>query len=288
MSEASRSGAAPTCYRHAERESYIRCQRCDRYVCPDCSRDASVGVHCLDCFRSGTKGVPRARTRFGGVVHAKTDVLTLTLIGVNAAVFVGYLAFGQALGREMALVGGGGGFRGVATGEFWRLLTSAFFHTQFWHIGINMLSLWILGRPLEQLLGRLRFAGLYLAAGLAGSAVAYAFTAPTTWILGASGAIFGLFGAVVVLLRRMRADITWIGVILAINVVLNVVFWQALSWQAHLGGFVAGLVLGAAFAYAPRQNRLIWHVAGFVLVAVIALALVIGRTVTLSGVPGPM
>lgn len=270
----------PVCYRHPGRETYIRCQRCERYVCPDCSRDAAVGVHCVECLREGTRDLPQARTRFGGVVHGRTDLVTLVLIGLNVAVFLLYQAVGPRVADNLALVGGWPDF-GVAGGQVWRLLTSAFLHTAFWHIGINLLSLWILGRLLEPMLGRLRYVGLYLAAGLAGSAVAYALTDPLTWTLGASGAVFGLFGAVVMVLRRLRADLTWIGGILAINVVLNVLYRDALSWQGHLGGFVAGLILGAALVYAPRERRNTWHLAAFAGISVAIVAVVVGRTLTL-------
>lgn len=267
----------PVCYRHPGRESYIRCQRCERYVCPDCSRDAAVGVHCLDCLREGSRGLPQARTRFGGIARGRSDLVTLTLIGLNVAVFLLYQAVGPRVADNLALVGGWPGF-GVAGGQAWRLITSAFLHTELWHIGINMLSLWILGRLLEPMLGRLRFVGLYLVAGLAGSAAAFALTDPWTWTLGASGAVFGLFGAVVMVLRRLRADLTWIAGVLAINVVLNVLYRDALSWQGHAGGFVAGLILGAALVYAPKERRDTWHIVGFVVMGVAIAAVVVGRT----------
>lgn len=277
MSSESSPSSGPVCYRHPDRETYIRCQRCERYVCPDCSRDAAVGVHCLDCIREGNRGIPQARTRFGGVAHGRGDLVTWILIGLNVAVFLLYQATGPRLIENLALVGGWPGF-GVVSGEVWRLLTSMFVHVQVWHIGINMLSLWMLGRLLEPMFGRLRYTGLYVVSGLAGSAAAYALTSPMTWVIGASGAVFGLFAAVVMVLRRLRADLTWILGILAVNVVLNVVYRDALSWQGHAGGFVAGLLLGAVLVYAPRERRNTWHIAGFVGVGVLIVAVVVGRT----------
>ncbi len=278
--------AVPTCYRHPDRESYIRCQRCDRYICPDCQRQASVGFQCVECVREGQKDQPAARTRFGGVVRGSDGVVTKVILGLNIAIFVlGMLS--PALIQWMQLVGrigfadqiGQAG--GVAGGEVWRLITSVFVHVQIWHLAVNMFTLWILGPPLERLLGRARFTALYLVAGLTGSAVAYAFTDPRVGVVGASGALFGLFGATVMLSRKMKADMSWFLGTLAINVVINVLFARFLSWQGHLGGFIGGLLLGAALAYAPRERRDLYQILGFVGVGLLAVALIAWRTVSL-------
>jgi membrane associated rhomboid family serine protease len=278
--------AVPTCYRHPDRESYIRCQRCDRYICPDCQRQASVGFQCVECVREGQRTQPAARTRFGGVIRGDDGVVTKVILGINVVIFVlGMLS--PALVQWMQLVGrigfadqiGPAG--GVANGEVWRLLTSAFVHVQIWHLAVNMFTLWILGPPLERLLGRARFTALYLVAALCGSAVAYAFTSPRIGVVGASGALFGLFGATVMLSRKMKADMSWFLGTLAINVVINVVFSSFLSWQGHLGGFVGGLLLGAALAYAPKERRDLYQILGFVGVGLLAIALIAWRTVSL-------
>lgn len=278
--------AVPTCYRHPDRESYIRCQRCDRYICPDCQRQASVGFQCVECVREGQKDQPSARTRFGGVVRGSDGVVTKVILGINIAIFVlGMLS--PALIQWMQLVGrigfadqiGQAG--GVAGGEVWRLITSVFVHVQIWHLAVNMFTLWILGPPLERLLGRARFTALYLVAGLTGSAVAYAFTDPRVGVVGASGALFGLFGATVMLSRKMKADMSWFLGTLAINVVINVLFARFLSWQGHLGGFIGGLLLGAALAYAPRERRDLYQILGFVGVGLLAVGLIVWRTASL-------
>jgi membrane associated rhomboid family serine protease len=288
-SQPSGPASVPTCYRHPERETYIRCQRCDRPICPDCQRQAAVGFQCVECVREGARSTPAARTRFGGVVRGEGALVTKVLIGLNLLVFLLTVVIGRSVEQQLSLVGNrfffadavGESF-GVAGGAYWRLLTSAFLHVEIWHLAINMFSLWVLGPPLERLLGRLRFSGLYLVAALAGSAVAYAFTSPLTPILGASGAVFGLFGATVMMARRMRADMSWFLGILLMNVVLNVVFRHFLSWQGHLGGFVAGLVLGAVIAYAPRERRDLVQGLGFAGVLLASIALILWRTAQIN------
>lgn len=283
----------PACFRHPERETYIRCQRCGRYICPDCQRQAAVGFQCVECVREGARSTPAPRTRFGGVVRGGDAIVTKVLLGLNVVVFLLTLAFGRTLQSWLALVGQpsffdgtSGELLGVAGGGYWRLITSAFLHVAVWHLAVNMFSLWVLGPSLEHLLGRLRFAALYLVAALAGSAVAYAFTPPDVPVLGASGAIFGLFGATVMFARRMKADMSWFVGILAINIVLNVLFRGALSWQGHLGGFLAGLALGAVLAYAPRERRDLFQAVGFGVVICVCIALVAWRTgQLLSGIP---
>lgn len=279
------SGGVPMCYRHPDRETYIRCQRCDRNICPDCQRQAAVGFQCPECVKQGSQGVPAARTRFGGVMRGEGGTVTKVLIGINVAIFLlGMLA--PALIQRLELIGQSGFAEaigvtpGVEGGEVWRLLTAAFTHTQLWHIAVNMFSLWVLGPPLELLLGRLRFTALYLVSAVVASTAAYVL-APATDVVGASGAIFGLFGATFMLARRMRADMSWFVGLIAVNVVLNVLFHTVLSWQGHLGGLVAGLVLGGFLAYAPRERRDQVQVFGFSLVLVLTVVAVVVRTITL-------
>lgn len=272
----------PSCYRHPERETYIRCQRCDRYVCPDCQRQASVGVHCLDCVREGSKQMPVARTRFGGVLRPGGAEVTKVLLGLNLAVSVPSLLLGSRILAATALIGAN-----VYLGEYWRLFTSMFVHAGLMHLVVNMISLWVLGPPLEAALGRLRFVALYLIGGLGGSAVAYAFTAVNVAVIGASGAIAALFGATLVLARQLRWDPSLLFGILAINVLINVFASSALSWQGHLGGLIAGAMLGALLGYAPRERRNLVQGVGFTAVAVLAIGLIVWRTTMLDGMLMP-
>ncbi|MCG2797768.1 MAG: rhomboid family intramembrane serine protease [Cellulomonas sp.] len=151
----------------------------------------------------------------------------------------------------------------VGSVEPWRFLTAAFLHSpsSLLHIVFNMVALWMVGPFLEQSLGRVRYVTLYLVSALAGSVgvlvAAYATGTPGAWntqVLGASGAVFGLFGAVLVVLRRTGRSAGGIIGVIVLNVAIGFVV-SGVAWQAHLGGLAAGALLGAAYAYAPRSSR---------------------------------
>lgn len=254
--------ALPTCYRHPDRETGVRCTRCERPICPDCMVSASVGFQCPDCIRggSGTGHAPAAtqpRTIAGGTVAADPRLMTKVLIGLNVALFVVQQAAGDAFTDRFTLFGRAflsGEIQGVAEGQWYRMLTSMFLHASPVHIIFNMLSLWWLGGPLEAALGRARYLTLYFVSGLAGSALCYLLAAPNQPSLGASGAIFGLFGATAVLMRRLNYDMRPIIALLVINLIFTF-GWSGIAWQAHVGGLVAGVVVGYAMVHAPRERR---------------------------------
>ena len=259
----------PVCYRHPDRETYIRCAHCDRPICPDCMTSASVGFQCPECVAEGAAAVPATRTRFGGVAISRPYV-TLTLIGINVVVFGWeYLA-----GVDTVASNWGMWPVGVALdNEYYRLFTATFLHENLLHIGFNMLVLWMLGPQLEALLGHVRFTVLYLVAGLGGSVASFWFSSPNIVGIGASGAIFGLMGAYVVVGRALRADISQVLGLIAINVVIGFV-GGGIDWRAHLGGLVTGALVAAIFAYAPTTQRVLWQVVG-VVVVVVALGVLI-------------
>ena len=259
----------PVCYRHPDRETYIRCAHCDRPICPDCMTSASVGFQCPECVAEGAAAVPATRTRFGGVAISRPYV-TLTLIGINVVVFGWeYLA-----GVDTVASNWGMWPVGVALdNEYYRLFTATFLHENLLHIGFNMLVLWMLGPQLEALLGHVRFTVLYLVAGLGGSVASFWFSSPSVVGIGASGAIFGLMGAYVVVGRALRADISQVLGLIAINVVIGFV-GGGIDWRAHLGGLVTGALVAAIFAYAPTTQRVLWQVVG-VVVVVVALGVLI-------------
>ncbi|MFD5098199.1 rhomboid family intramembrane serine protease [Streptomyces albidochromogenes] len=277
------------CYRHPGRETGIRCTRCERPVCPECMISASVGFQCPDCVRegSGTGHAPaasRPRTVAGGTVTADPRLVTKVLLAINAALFVAVLAR-ESLVDDLSLVGLAFSTDlqvvGVADGEWYRLVTATFLHQELWHIGFNMLLLWWLGGPLEAALGRTRYLALYLLSGLAGSALTYLLAAPNQPSLGASGAIYGLFGATVVLMRRMNQDMRPILVLLGLNLVLTFVL-SGIAWQAHVGGLVAGVLIAAAMVHAPRERRALVQYGTCGLVLVATAGLVVARTVMLT------
>lgn len=275
------SASVPTCYRHAGRETYIRCSRCARHICPECMTAAPVGFQCPECLAEGKKAVRQPRTVLGGQIRGRGNAITLSLIGINVVIWL--LGMVVRDGSVSALTGGAwaelparfglvlgatsdGVALGIADGQWYRLLTAAFLHIEIWHIGMNMLALWILGTALEPALGRWRFITLYLLSALGGSAVSLLAAGPYGLSLGASGAVFGLMGALFVVMRRLGRDVSAVVVILGINLVIGFTV-PGIDWRAHLGGLVVGALLGFAFAHAPRENRMTWSIAACCVVA---------------------
>ncbi|MEU3823981.1 rhomboid family intramembrane serine protease [Streptomyces sp. SID486] len=283
--------SAPVCYRHPDRETGVRCTRCERPICPECMVSASVGFQCPDCVRGGqgTGPAPRAsrpRTIAGGGVSADPRLLTKILIGLNLAVFVAIKAH-PALLDQVVLYGAWPPkpfqpVSGVAAGEWYRFVTSMFAHQEYWHIGFNMLSLWWLGGPLEAALGRARYLAVYCVSGLAGGALVYLLTSPAAPTLGASGAIYGLFGATAVLMRRLNYDLRPIIALLVINLIFTFSPGLNISWQGHVGGLVAGVVTGYGMVHAPREKRALVQYGTCAVVLALAVALVLVRTAQLT------
>jgi membrane associated rhomboid family serine protease len=278
----------PVCPRHPDRESYVRCQRCMRPTCPQCQRPAAVGIQCVDCVAEGAKTVRQARTVFGGAVTDGRPVATMTLIGICLAVFVLQLTV-PGFEERIAFVPIYG------ESEPWRFLTSAFAHGGITHIAFNMYALWIMGSYLEPMLGRARFVAIYLLSALGGSVMYLLMAAPTTvedalagnygmWrtgAVGASGAVFGLFGAFLVLQRRLGRSAAGMYVIIGINAVIGFVI-PGIAWQAHLGGFLTGVAAAAAIASTrrdrgpldPAPNRSVhWVSLGGILIVLVVLTL---------------
>ncbi len=214
------AAGVPTCYRHAGRETWIRCQRCERPICPDCMRDAAVGFQCPSCVDEGAKTTRSIQAPYGGSRSANPALTSLVLIGINVAVWLAILVTGGSSSALVDRLGlrpngacapgdgylyditrtacdavGGQFLPGVADGAWWQLVTSQFTHVQLWHIAGNMLALYFLGPQLEAVLGRARFLALYLLSGLAGSVTVLWLSPEIGLTVGASGAIYGLFGA---------------------------------------------------------------------------------------------
>ncbi len=241
----------PVCPRHPDRVSYVRCQRCGRPTCPDCQRPAAVGIQCVDCVREGARTVRQGTTVFGGRVTDGKPALTTAIIAVCAVVWLGELttpwvfqqvAFAPVLGDTQP----------------WRFITSAFAHSpsNVMHILFNMYALWIVGGYLEPLLGRARYGALYLVSAFGGSVV-YLLLSPVTSrvaVVGASGAVFGLFGAFLVLNRHLGRSSAGMWVTIGINAVLGFVL-PGIAWQAHLGGLLTGAGLAAMYALLGRNRH---------------------------------
>ncbi len=259
----------PVCPRHTDRISYVRCQRCGRPVCPECQRTASVGVQCVDCIKESSKNAPTHKTVYGGAVRQGKPVVTYTLIGLCVGLFVLQFVL-PGLVRDF-------GYSPLFTlSNPWTMLTSAFLHSTdfFLHIAFNMYILWLIGQSLEPLLGRGRFLSLYLISAFGGSIGVLLLSPLNTLVIGASGAVFGLFGALFVVQRQRGGDVRQLVILIAINAVLGFVV-SGIAWQAHLGGLVAGALAAAVLAYAPRgKKRTSIQTAG--LVGVVALLLILG------------
>lgn len=304
----------PTCYRHPDRETYVRCQRCDKSICPDCMRDAAVGFQCPDCVKEGAKTTRQAQAAYGGRRVADPRLTTFVLVGLNALVWVaivvtgwakstlvdrlallptgtcgsksdpsrGYgLATEQACHLHTQIAGDGRWFPGVSEGAYWQLVTSMFTHVEVWHIGINMLVLYFLGPQLEAVLGRARYVALYLVSGLAGSVCVYWFSGENTATLGASGAIFGLMAALLVVVHKIGGSVQSILMWLGLNAVLTFTF-PGVSWQGHVGGFLGGLLVTGILVYAPKDRRTLLQAAGIGLMLVVLTAATVTRTVVLA------
>lgn len=278
--------APPACYRHRNRETYVRCVRCDRPICPECMTAASVGFQCPECVREGNRGVRGARTTFGGKVAAKSNAVTIGLIGVNVAVFL--LAGATDPGALTQMRGTGlheqFGFVGneVAKGEYYRALTSAFLHYGPLHLAFNMYALWLFGQELERLYGRARFIVLYLVSALGGSALAYLISNPNRNLAGASGAVFGLFGAYFITARKMGLQTGGLLALVGVNLALGFVL-PNIGWQAHIGGLITGAALAAVLAYTPRgPRRTLLQVAGAAVILVLLVVVFLARTAQLT------
>ncbi|MFE9186711.1 rhomboid family intramembrane serine protease [Micromonospora haikouensis] len=295
----------PVCYRHPGRETYVRCTRCDRPICPDCMRDASVGHQCPECVDEGRRSVRPARTAFGGGAVGRLGYVTKALIALNVLLMLlsiasdrggdalaGGSGFGGLMGGSTPLTDWGsvlgqalfpdGSVHGIAQGEWYRLVTAMFLHYGIVHLLLNMWALWVLGRSLEANLGPLRFLALYLIAGLGGNVAAYLFSAENATTAGASTAIFGLFAALIVIERRMGRDISSVLPVLVINLVFTLTV-PGISIPGHLGGLVTGGAMALVLAYAPRSRRTLFQVAGAAVLLVALLVLAVVRTLTLTG-----
>ena len=270
--------AVTTCYRHPQVESHVRCTRCERYICPDCMREAAVGHQCVECVKEGARSVRQARTVVGGRVSA-VPLVTYVLIGLNVLAYLGEVIRPEIVDRfsmlTAGLVGPDGGHyvyqssypsdfhaEGVVAGQWERLLTSGFLHLEptegtfgLMHIVMNMWSLWQLGRVVEPMLGRVRYLALYLLSTVGGSVAVLLIAAPGEGAVGASGAIFGLGAAYYVLARRVGADMRAVNRLMVFLLVWLAASAAFTSWEGHLGGLLTGGVVTLAYAYAPRGPR---------------------------------
>lgn len=257
-----------TCYRHPNRETGVSCSNCGRPICPDCMTPTPVGMRCPECSKQRTQ-VRTAATMYGGEPR-----VTIAIIAICVILF---LSSGGSIG--LSQTNGGWMFTHLALAgpfihldhEYYRLVTSGFLHSGIFHIGFNMYLLWILGQQLERVFGSTRFATLYLTALLWGSFGALVQTTDS-WIVGASGAVFGLMGALVVVQwrRGFEAFGGGLGGLIAINLVLSFVI-PNVAFGGHIGGLIGGALAGLAIHEADRFRRPILGYVGCVALAAVAV-----------------
>jgi membrane associated rhomboid family serine protease len=267
---------AETCYRHPDRETGVSCSSCGRPICPDCMTPTPVGMRCPECARQRTKVV---RGAAGNATGFWQSPATYVLIGLNVIAYLIEITAGtggftvgvrNSVVLDFALFG-----PSVAEGELYRLVSSGFLHVNVFHIGFNMLLLFFLGRLLEPALGTTRFVTLYFASLLAGSLGALILD-PNAFTIGASGAVFGLFGAGFVLARErgMNTLATQLGFLILLNLAFS--FGpREISLGGHLGGLVGGLLCALVIVAGERgalgSNRRFAEYAAMVAVAVVSV-----------------
>ena len=279
-----------TCYRHPNRETRVSCSECGRGICPDCMVFAPVGIRCPDHAgrRQGT--TPRVAA---GVRRASFEgtgaIVTKALIAINVLVFLANLAQGSSLNQTSGswfVKGALYVHGGLDQGEWWRLITAAFLHGNLIHLALNMFVLWIVGAPVEQAIGRGRFLALYLVSGLAGSAGALIFS-PDAVTVGASGAIFGILGAALVLESQRNYVLGGQAFgLIVINLVLTFAI-PNISIGGHLGGLAGGALGTLALSRFGRTHAVygrpgLLGVAGLVAVGVASVVVAYLRVQALT------
>jgi membrane associated rhomboid family serine protease len=279
-----------TCYRHPNRETGVSCADCGRGLCPDCMVFTPVGIKCAEHagVPTGAARVVQGARRFG--LEGGDALLTKILIGINVLVFLWQVGSGGTLSDPDGYPYVHGALNGylVADGEWWRLFTSMFLHGSVIHLGLNMLFLWWIGAPVEQALGRARYALVYLVGGLSGSTGALLLTNPEAVTVGASGALFGILGAAFVFERQRNFVLG--GSALTI-IVLNLAFTFAvpgISIGGHLGGLAGGALSALALsrlgrAHASYGKPGLAGIAGVVAVGIASVAIAYWSVADLLG-----
>ncbi|MFN2489159.1 MAG: rhomboid family intramembrane serine protease [Actinomycetota bacterium] len=265
------------CYGHPDTPTKLRCSRCDRLICGRCAIPATVGQHCPWCVAEARKSAPRVRSAM-----AATAPAVLAVVALSAAFFFAQQVIPGLTVRLGAIPAA------IAAGQWYRLLTPMLLHAGLLHIGLNMFVLWIYGPSVEDAFGTARFVAMYVVTGFLGGAASFAFGACNSLGVGASGAIFGVVGVLLVHLYNRRRSSFVAGYMknlmffIGANLVLGLLLPQ-IDYLAHLGGLAAGIALGAGLdrpdgrpAPAPLQF------ATFVAVIAVGAALVLWRATTFS------
>jgi len=297
------------CYRHPSVETGVHCTRCGRPICTDCMLPAPVGHQCPECVKEARQEFQRPAARVA-VRPVRGLTVTNGLLMIMVAIFgievvvggPGSLLTGPnasimvRLGASIGLIRppGGGCLIGIAAGQYWRLFTPIFLHAGLIHIAFNGYALYIVGNVVEQELGWRRFLAIFFVTGLFASAASFAFGAYNVPGVGASGAIYGLFGTFFAYNWRRRelafyaARMRSMATLIAINLVLSFSI-GFIDWHAHVGGLIAGIILGfAAEGVRGRAGRTALFVAACAAVLALGGILVVAHTQTLRQLAGPL
>ncbi|GAB3486626.1 rhomboid family intramembrane serine protease [Amycolatopsis cihanbeyliensis] len=285
----------PGCWWHPDRQTGLRCTRCERPACPDCLREASVGYQCIDCVHTGQQQQRAQRSAYrragfgartiAGARPSSRAVVVPVLIALNVLVYlVTAVQAADPMGNHRSMLHQDGVLWPLAMigeSQWWRLVTSGFLHYGLIHLAINMIALWILGRDLELLLGKLRFTALYLVSLLGGSVAVFLFDDLNKATAGASGAIYGLLGAMLVAVIRLRINPTTVLAVLALNIIITFQI-PGISLFGHLGGLVVGILAMIAMVYSPERDRTRWQVGTLAVLTVAMIGLVVFRDAQLA------
>jgi len=266
---------------------------------------AAVGFQCPECVREGRKATRSGRTAYGGLRPTDASVTTMVLIGLNALVWLVInltgrnsstllrwfelrprsLCLGPHVGDyadALSCQAGATLYPGVDDGAYWQLITSGFTHVEVWHIASNMLFLYLVGPQLDAVLGRVRFLALYFLSLLAGSTLVYWAAPDYQSTVGASGAIFGLMGALLVICIKRHLDLRQVLILIVANFAITFAI-SGISWQGHLGGFLGGAAVAAALVWPPAgRRRAPLQTAGLGAIGVVLVVLILVRSAALG------
>jgi membrane associated rhomboid family serine protease len=242
-------------------------------------RDAAVGFQCPECVAEGNRDIRQAKSTFGGSV-VRTPIVTYTILVLNVLVFGAQYLTGERVTAELEMFPA----RVALLDEYYRLVTAAFVHGGLFHILFNCWALYVVGPYLERAFGHVRYIAIYVISALGGSVLSLWIDVPNQTTVGASGAIFGLFGAVFVVGRKLNMDVRGIAALIAINLAITFIM-PGISWTGHIGGLITGSVLAGALAYAPKNGRALWQVLAIVgALAVLAVLVMVRVSAIMSAV----
>jgi membrane associated rhomboid family serine protease len=274
------------CYRHPNVQTGVHCTRCGRPICPDCMIPAPVGFQCPECVENARREFRQGPGRpfRGGISPTKVLLVAIVVPFLLEVVRGGPQTLFQTAPGDVLFEMGAMYPPAVATGQFWRLFTAMFLHANLLHLAFNAYALWLFGRAVEEEFGRANMVAIYFVTGFLASAVSYAFGPIQALAVGASGAIFGIFGAFVAYNYRRRhlalasANLRSAAMLLLLNAVLAIAN-GAIDWRAHLGGLVAGVLAGyVAEGFGPPGRRVFFRAIGFAVLIAGGVALVVWRT----------